>query len=249
MPYAIRPLPLCTNESFPRSHLHWMLPVSSEERVRDCHYVWYLEGPSARYVVDTGIHADRFVARGLKSAHIQTLDEALNGLGLEPDDIDFVIVTHAHHDHIANLPRFAKAKVIIQRAELEEALNPFPYARPRLPADYADLLKGVRWEIVEGDTKIDDQIELLFTPGHSAGGQSVAVKTARGLAVITGFCCMKENFCPPDEFRKRGYPFTIGVSHINPVALYESTKRVIGLADLVIPCHEYDSLIGVSKIG
>ncbi len=247
--YAIHPLPLCTVENFPRAHLHWMLPMSSEERIRDCHYTWYVEGPRERYLIDAGITAERFAAKGLQSVHIQTLDQALHKLGLEVGDIDYVIVTHAHHDHIANLRRFPRAKAIIQRAELEEAHHPFPYARPRLPADYADLLDGVRWEVVAGDTRIDDHMELLLTPGHSAGGQSVAVRTAQGLAIVTGFCCQQENFDPPEEFKQRGYSFTIGASHINPVALYESTKRVIGLADLVIPSHEYGRLAGVSKIG
>ena len=223
--------------------------MSSEERVRDCHYVWYLEGPRERYLIDAGISAERFAAKGLESVHIQTLDEALQNLGLEVGDIDYVIVSHAHHDHIANLGRFPRAKAIIQRAELEEALNPFPYSKPRLPADYPDLLKGVRWEVIEGDTRIDDNIELLLTPGHSAGGQSVAVKTSQGLAIVTGFCCQQENFDPPEEFKKRGYAFTIGASHVNPVALYESYVRLIDLADIVIPSHEYASLVGVDKIG
>jgi glyoxylase-like metal-dependent hydrolase (beta-lactamase superfamily II) len=248
--YAIYPIPLCVVENFPRAHLHWSLPVNSEERIPDCHYVWYIEGPRERYLVDAGITADRFSsARGLKSTHIQTVDEALNKLGLEISDIDYVIVSHAHHDHITGLRKFPKAKAIIQKAELEQANNPFGYWKPRLPIDYADLLKGAQWEVIEGDTKIDDNLELIFTPGHSAGGQSIAVKTAQGLAVITGFCCMQENFDPPEEFKKKGYPFTLNGSHTNPVDLYESMKRVIGVADVILPCHEYKSLVNVSKIG
>ena len=247
--YSIYPLPLCTVENYPRANLHWMLPMSRDERVRDCHYVWYIEGPRERYLIDAGIAAERFIAKGLQSVNIQTLDEALNKLGLEVGDIDYVIVTHAHHDHIANLRSFPRAKAIIQRAELEEAHNPFPYAKPRLPADYPQLLEGVRWEVVEGDTRIDDNVGLLLTPGHSAGGQSVAVKTSQGLAIVTGFCSQQENFDPPEKFKKRGYPFTIGASHINPVALYESYVRVIGLADVILPSHEYAGLIDVEEIG
>ena len=41
-----------------------------------------------------------------------------------------------------------------------------------------------------------DGIEVLLTPGHTPGGQSVAVKTEAGKAVITGLCCNKENFLP-----------------------------------------------------
>jgi glyoxylase-like metal-dependent hydrolase (beta-lactamase superfamily II) len=226
------------------------LPVNSEERIADCHYVWYIEGPRERYLVDGGITAERFAsARNLKSRQIQTIDEALNKFGLESSDIDYVIVSHSHHDHITNLRQFSKAKAIIQRKELEQAYNPFPYWAPRLPADYADLLKGVRWEVIEGDTKIDDNIDLLFTPGHSNGGQSIAVKTAQGLAVITGFCCMQENFNPPEEFKKKGYPFTLNGSHINAQELYDSMVRVIDLADIILPCHEYEGLINVTKVG
>jgi len=226
-----------------------MLPKSGDERVRDCHYVWYIKGPGDNYLIDAGISAERFVAKKRRSTHIRTLSEALNTVGLDAGDVDYIIVSHAHHDHIANLRLFPKAKAIIQRSELEEARDPFAYARPRLPEDYADLLKGVRWEVVEGDTTIDDNIKLIYTPGHSAGGQSVSVKTSKGLAVVTGFCCQQENFDPPQEYKNMGYPFTICHSHVNPVSLYESTKRIIDMADIIIPCHEYENLVDVSYIG
>lgn len=247
--YAIYPLPLCTVEDYPRNHLHWMLPMSSDERVRDCHYIWYIKGPRERYLIDAGIPTERWTAKNLKSLHIQTLDEALSGLGLEVSDINYIIVTHAHHDHITNLRRFPKAKAIIQHDELKEANNPFPYAKPRLPLDYHNLLQGVQWEVVKGDIKIDDNIKLIFTPGHSSGGQSVAVKTSQGLAIVTGFCCQQENFDPPERFKEKGYSFTMTQSHINPIELYESMQRVIDMADIILPSHEYYQLAGVSRIG
>jgi N-acyl homoserine lactone hydrolase len=244
---VIHQIPLCIVEDFPRASLHWLLPVPLEDKVRDYHFVWYLEGPRENYLVDAGITAERFTSRNFKSTHIQTLDEGLQKLGLEVGDIDYVIVTHSHYDHTENLRRFPKAKAIIQQAELEQIRHPFPYAQPRLPKDFQQLFEGVRLEVIKGDTKIDDQIELLFTPGHSAGGQSVAVKTAQGTAVITGWCCKQENFDPPIEFKAKGFPFTISASHTNPMELYESTRRVIGLADIIIPCHEHELLIHRTK--
>ena len=241
--YVIHQIPLCTVEDFPRANYHWLLPVPSDEKIRECHFVWYLEGPRDNYLVDAGVSSERFISRHFQSRDIQTLEEGLQKVGLEVADIDYVIVTHSHYDHTANLRRFPKAKAIIQEAEIEQICHPFAYTQPRLPKDFDELFEGVRWEVVKGDTKIDDRIELLLTPGHSAGGQSVAVKTAQGTAVITGWCCMMENFDPPVEFRERGFPFTINVSHTNPVELYESTRRVMGLADVIIPCHEYESLI------
>jgi len=247
--YSIHPIPLCVIENFPRTERHWKLRVSSEETIPECNYTWYIEGPSKNYLVDTGMESERFAARKYKIRHIQTLDEGLQKLGLEVGDIDYIIVTHAHHDHIANLRRFPRAKAIIQRAELKEARNPFEYTKPRLPKDYSDLLKGAQWDVIEGDTVIDENIKLIFTPGHSPGGQSVAVKTSQGLAIIAGFDCVQENFDPPVEIKNKGFPFTISVTHTNPIELYESTKRVISLADTIIPIHEYTALKNVSKIG
>jgi len=246
--YVIHPIPLCTNEDFPRANLHWLLPVPSDEKIRFCHYAWYIEGPGHNYLVDAGVTPDRLISRNFRSVHIQTLDQALESLGLELGDIDYVIVTHSHYDHTTNLRRFPKAKAIIQEAEIEQIHHPFPYMKPRLPEDFQQLFEGVRWEVVKGDTVIDDKIELLLTPGHSAGGQSVAVKTAQGTAIITGWCCVEENFDPPNEFKEKGFPFTIGVSHTNPMELYESTRRIIDLADLIPPCHEYESLINRTAI-
>jgi N-acyl homoserine lactone hydrolase len=247
-PYVIHPIPLCTVEDFPRANLHWLLPVSSEDKVRVCHFAWYLEGPGDTYLVDAGVTAERFRSRGFRSVHIQTLEEGLQRFGLEFGDIDYIILTHSHYDHTHHLRAFPKARAIIQHAEMEQIRHPFPYTRPRLPADFESLFEGVRWDVIQGDTRIDDRIELLFSPGHSAGGQSVAVQTARGTAVITGWCCTRENFDPPPAFKEKGFTFTIGASHTNPVELYESAKRVIGLADVILPSHEYESLIHTTAI-
>ena len=245
--YSIRPIPLCVIENFPRAERHWKLRISSEETLPECNYTWYLEGPNENYLIDTGMESVRLAGK-YKVTHIQTLDEGLKKLGLEVGDIDYILVTHAHHDHIANIRRFPRAKAIIQRAELEEAYNPFEYNKIRLPADYPELLKGARWEVVERDTVIDENIKLIFTPCHSAGGQSVAVRTSQGRAIVTGFDCIQENSDPPEDIKKKGYSFTISVTHTNPIELYESTKKVINIADIIIPIHEYDSLKYVKKL-
>src|SRR4030042_3605629 len=101
--YVIHQISLCTVEDFPRANLHWLLPVPLEEKVRDCHFVWYLEGPRENYLVDAGVTSERFISRHFKSKHIQTLDEGLQKLGLEVNDIDYVILTHSHYDHTENL--------------------------------------------------------------------------------------------------------------------------------------------------
>jgi len=107
--------------------------------------------------------------------------------------------------------------------------------------DVTELIEGLHFEVVEGDTKIDDGIELLLSPGHTPGSQSVAVKTAQGTAVITGWCCIQECFALPPEIReKAGLSFMVPGIHTDPIEAYESIVKVKRVADLIIPIHELE---------
>lgn len=248
--YVIHPIPLVKHAEFLKMRMVHLplysglwtagLQVDYGETVPMATYVWYLEGGEQNIIVDAGITAERFATRGYNVEQIQTLDDGLRKLGLRPDDIDVLILTHLHHDHVSLAHRFSRAKVIVQRAELEFARNPHPfYAETALdPADLMELIEGLDYQLVSGDTKIDDGLEVLLTPGHSAGGQSVAVNTARGIAIITGFCCIQENFEPSPEFREKGASFFIPGMYMNALAAYDSMARVKRLADLIVPLHE-----------
>jgi glyoxylase-like metal-dependent hydrolase (beta-lactamase superfamily II) len=84
---------------------------------------------------------------------------------------------------------------------------------------------------VEGDQEIVEGIQVLLTPGHTAGGQSVVVNTSRGKAVITGFCCNEQNFPASGPVVPSGV-------HINAIDAYESARRVRELADILLPLHD-----------
>jgi hypothetical protein len=68
-----------------------------------------------------------------------------------------------------------------------------------------DFFVNLNLELLEGDGNILDGINVVFTPGHTPGGQSVAVDTPEGLAVITGFCCSLEKFSPTGRSRPKGW--------------------------------------------
>lgn len=242
--HVIHPIPLVKLPEFPKLRMIYPLYGGAHfdytQVVPIACYVWYVEGLRKNIIVDAGITTERFIARGHKVEHIQTLDEGLKKLGLGFGDIDVLILTHLHHEHITLAHKFPKARVIVQRAELEFARNPHPFyvQRAHDPPDYKELIEGLDYQVVSGDTKIDDGIEVLLTPGHSAGGQSIAVTTAKGIAIITGFCCIQENFEPPPELRERGVPFIIPGMYHNALDAYDSMARIKRLADLIVPLHE-----------
>ena len=89
-------------------------------------------------------------------------------------------------------------------------------------------------------------IELIPAPGHTPGTQAVSVQTEKGKAFITGFCCLRENFEPPEEVREFMPVVAPGI-HLNAVDAFESALRIKGLADILVPMHDL-SLVGVKSI-
>ena len=200
---------------------------------------FYIKGAAQNILVDTGASAD-FMAKyepNQAVRDVQSFEEALGKHGLKPEDIDIVIQTHLHHDHIGNTPKCKNAKIIVQEEELRFALAPHPLFAAVYPIE---LLKGMRLEPVRGDTEITDGIRILLTPGHSPGTQSIAIETAQGTAIITGFCCIRETFEVPEETSKLSpswLVYTPGI-HTDALAAFDSTLKVKGLADILIPNHE-----------
>src|SRR5208337_5015802 len=192
-------------------------------------YVFLIKGSDRNILVDTGL--EEFVVPdhvgreyGLK---IMEFDDALKTHGLLPEDIDIVIHTHLHNDHCENDYKCSNAKIYVQKREYDFFQNPHPIDHRYFP----DLLDDLEIVTVEGDAEIVEGIQVLLTPGHTVGGQSVAVNTRRGKAVITGFCCNEQNF------PAKGPVVPSGV-HLNVIDAYESARRVREMADILIPLHD-----------
>ena len=102
--------------------------------------------------------------------------------------------------------------------------------------------KDLKFEVVQGDTRIFPGVEVLLTQGHTPGCQSVAVDTAHGKAIIAGFCSIKENFFPLDPINNAFPVIPPGIS-VNSLEAFDSTLRVKESADIVIPLHEEEMLL------
>ncbi len=192
-------------------------------------YVFYLEGGDQRVLVDTGMEEFMIPAgaeeeTGLK---IMEFEDALATVNVKPEDVDIVVQTHLHNDHCENTYKCTRAKIFVQQAELDFLKSPHPLDHRY----YSDLLDESEVVAVEGDAEIVPGIRVVSTPGHTPGGQSVAVQTDEGTAIITGFCCNGNNF--PTV----GPAVTPGV-HINAIEAYESAQRVKDMADILIPIHD-----------
>lgn len=199
-------------------------------------YAFYLDGGDEKILVDTGLE-EFMVPDHVGEQYgldILEFEQALQTVGVKPEDIDVIIHTHLHNDHCENDYLCTKAQIVVQKAEYEFFRHPHPIDHRYYP----DLLDGLNLQLVEGDVAFRDGIDLIFTPGHTPGGQSVAVRTSAGKAIITGFCCNAANF-PADA------PVVASGVHIDAIAAYESAKKIREMADILIPLH--DLAIGREK--
>jgi glyoxylase-like metal-dependent hydrolase (beta-lactamase superfamily II) len=203
-----------------------------------CPFYLITGGPEA-VLVDTSGNADLMSRLRLEPVEpVTDFQEALASVGLSLEEIRIVIHTHLMYDHCANSKLLPNARFIVQKKELDFALAPHPMFAG---AYQRNLFEGLRFDVVDGDQELIPGIKLLFTPGHSPGGQSVAVSTSAGIAIITGFCCTQDNFVSQ---KNQAWVTNIAPEVIPPgihtdmLQAYESTMRVKHLADIIIPFHD-----------
>lgn len=141
-------------------------------------------------IVDTGIGPDF----DPKLSGLYSVDNdpgllgALGVVGLNPEDIDVVINTHLHFDHCGGntvsgenggyITAFPRARYVIQKGEWENALRPLVRdSASYLERSFSPLEKEGKLQLVEGDTKICEGLEVVLAPGHTAHHQCVKVES------------------------------------------------------------------------
>jgi N-acyl homoserine lactone hydrolase len=175
------------------------------------------EGRTRRIVVDTG-----------SSGRLGALTEALSRRGLTGSDIDTVVLTHAHWDHMQLLDPFDRAVFRVHPAELDYIRHPHAgdFATPRWTRAVLD-----RYDVreVTGDTELIPGVRIVEAPGHSAGTIAVAVDTPDGLAVVTGDAVQSVE---------------VATARRNALVFWDeelanrSVARLVELADVLHPGHD-----------
>lgn len=158
--------------------------------------VWLISGHGRHILVDTGFDSPAEVlaacanygyAAYARRTPEQELPAQLACAGLQPEDIDLVVLTHTHFDHIGGTGLFPNATFVVQRDEI-----PFCLAPPKFGLfyyqEYARHLLAVldRVKPVEGDLELVPGIHLAKLGGHSPGSMAVIVETSQGRVAIAG---------------------------------------------------------------
>lgn len=152
-------------------------------------FVWLIRSDDKVILVDTGFNQQTATQRNRDL--IRCPIAALSTLGVAPEDIDDVIVTHLHYDHAGNLDKVPNARFHIQDAEVDYATGRCMCFAPMRHAyaveDVVTLIRNVydnRVVFHDGDADIAPGVAVMKIGGHTKGLQVVRVHTRRGWVVL-----------------------------------------------------------------
>lgn len=233
--YAIQPLKVaeCHDEQGPKMFFlqDWYKTYAT------FFYFWYIEGHGTRILKDVGF--DLGEGRAIMPNLVQRPEwrpaERLRQIGVDPESIEHIIVSHLHFDHLSStVDLFPNARLYLQRKEYETAVRP---SHPMLTAAY---LPGIirrldgdlkpRIEIIDGEAEILPGLRLFWNGGHTPGLQSVLLPTKHG-----GRTCLASDLCIFYRHIEEDLPIGVCTSLVE---VLEGMARCREYADVILPNHD-----------
>lgn len=176
---------------------------------------YLIEHAGSRVVFDAGLHPDFGDHQSDRYLEVvddfacflpeeATLAARLRSCGVEPDDVEYLVISHMHFDHVGGSVLLPDAEIVLQRAEWLAAVADLE-GEVYMPADVdpdrgRTLLDG-EWDIFN-----DGRVIVTPTTGHTPGHQSLRLLTDEGRSlVLCGDACylrraLEISALPPQPF-------------------------------------------------
>jgi glyoxylase-like metal-dependent hydrolase (beta-lactamase superfamily II) len=196
--------PGCTSTVL-SEHGHWLAPSHFDAQtglIKLSVHSWLLQIGRQKILVDACCGNNK-VKPGRPFWHMLNVPflERLAAAGARPEEIDYVMCTHLHHDHVGWntqlrdgrwVPTFPNARYVISKTDFEyyRKLDSDDATAPAEMGTFREcvlpLVEAGRADLVSGDHCLNEHIELMPAPGHSAGHVVFKLEAAGERAVFTG---------------------------------------------------------------
>lgn len=201
------------------------------------YYVWVVTNKKHTIVVDTGFDQDLAAKRN--RTIIRPVGEGLRALGIDPDKVNDVVITHMHYDHAGNLPLFSNAKFHLQDSEMDYSTGRcmchdvmrHPYEADHV-VQMVRCLFDQRVHFHDGAAEIVPGIEVHHIGGHTKGLQAVRVKTARGWVMLASDA---SHFYAHVE-QERVFPIVYNVADL--LEGYDTLRKLASSPQHIVPGHD-----------
>jgi glyoxylase-like metal-dependent hydrolase (beta-lactamase superfamily II) len=185
------------NDEWPQIEQEHPETVATQRMWRAHDHCFLVRAPGRTILVDTGIGPRGTAVADLLHPEGGALLDELERAGARAEEVDLVVLTHMHFDHIGwNVsgpnddprPTFSNARYVLQASEWDAYASgdDDPQGGPARARQVRWLREADILDLVDGQHEIASGTRVLATPGHTAGSQSVVVTVGDEHIVIAG---------------------------------------------------------------
>ena len=209
------------------------------EGVKHCGCAFYIDDNGTKILVDSGVgdfdrihrirkeRGDRYYLKAL-----EPLEDQLKKLGVQPNDIDIVVNTHLHWDHIGGNQLFPNAQLMIPADDLPYFLSAPVWAPHFYPGMRECVTQMARIKPINGKGTISKHVHFLQLGGHTPGSLAVFIETASSVIALAGDIVPKYENWEHNWLGPGGNIWNLG-----ELAKAYDTLHI--RADTVIPAHDW----------
>lgn len=201
--------------------------------------IWLVRGNGRTILVDSGFYHDRFF-KDWQVKDFTRPSDALGKIGVKPEDVTDVIITHMHWDHADGMDLFPNARIWIQKDEFNYYTREAWQSRDTHggidPEDVLTLVKlntQGRVGLVNGDAQEILPGVICYTGGkHTYQSQYVGVQTSAGTVVLAS-----DNMYLYENLEKH-VPIAATLDAESNLRAQDRMRQIAARPELIIPGHD-----------
>jgi glyoxylase-like metal-dependent hydrolase (beta-lactamase superfamily II) len=215
--------------------------ADSSRRTSIAFTVWLIRGAGRTMLMDAGFYRPKFLARW--PGTFTKPSEALAKLGVKPEDVTDIVISHIHWDHLDGVDLFPKARIWLQRDEFDHYTNDSGAVLDRaIDPDDAKMLAALdrsgRVKLIAGDS-----IEIIpgitvFTGGKHTFASEFATVNARLRGGRTGTIVLASDNAYLYENLERHRPIAQTLDSLSNLRAQERMRHLASDPRLIVPGHD-----------
>jgi glyoxylase-like metal-dependent hydrolase (beta-lactamase superfamily II) len=232
--YEVLALRYATRDAKRQSHFISDVPNPEDPMPMD-YFVWVARSPERTVLFDTGFNAE--VSAQRNRTYVRSPLEALRLAGIQPTDIQDIVLSHMHYDHAGMVGSFPNARLHVQEQEIDfvTSRKNEPTRRAFEVDDVSNVLRALyegRASVYNGSARPWPGLSIHLVGGHTAGSQIVRVHTKRGWVVLAADA---SHFY---ENMDRGIPFHGTYDIAQGIASFDTMRSLAESDQHVVPGHD-----------